>query len=135
MTFPSKGEVREYVVHLLDIEEIIRGEFKLRFGRDPSVEELINLMGATETHFGRLMERWNGSSRPPEQRPVQKSPLELIIDRYPANLHMVNEGRIELKPRFSDAEVYRNVSDELFELGWKRSRGEDAFVLREGFKK
>ena len=74
------------------------------------------------------------STEQPKNQPAKIDPLDEILRKYGGNLHKINEGKIEISPRFKDPGLYHTVSDKMFELGWKREKGEDAFVRREGVK-
>jgi hypothetical protein len=77
------------------------------------------------------------STEQPKNQPAQQKldPLSEILKKYSYNLHRINEGKIEINPRFKDSETYHKVSDELFKIKWKRAKGEDAFVkMEEGAK-
>ena len=159
MIFPADSEIREFAAYYIRAIKIFREEFKNSLGREPSEFELTDFSKMGIIPYG-ILKQQNGYSKqsqdhasvqqnssvnkentnPPVQTKDQparqnvKTPLDLVLEKYHANLHKVNERRIEISPRFSDAELYHKVSDELYSLKWKKAKGEDAFVPIEGVK-
>ncbi|MEM0159780.1 MAG: hypothetical protein QW393_03405 [Candidatus Micrarchaeaceae archaeon] len=128
MIFPTDSEIRQYASYYIRALGIFKEEFKNAQGRPPNEFEIQDFSKMGIIPFGLLPKAER------EVKPINNDPLDEVLKKYENNLHKVNEKRIEIRPRFSDPDVYHLVSKKMFELGWMRAKGEDAFIPREGAK-